>query len=142
LVLIALNNNNYNNNIDRFQNNNTFLTETLSTLETIEKKFCSIPEARAQRIKNKYEKVFTKNKGMEKLKNIPKFFKGESVSKKNNTLLNYTIEEIPRFKYAPVSSSDVERSFLIYKQLVPDHRMNFWEENFKHHIVIQSNIKL
>jgi len=46
---------------------------------------------------------------------------------------NYII----KFKYAPINSVDVERLFIIYKNVLSDHRKSFGFENISKIIVIQ-----
>jgi hypothetical protein len=43
------------------------------------------------------------------------------------------------FKYVPVTSCDVERSFSRYKFLLSDNRRSFQFDNFKMHVTIHCN---
>lgn len=43
------------------------------------------------------------------------------------------------FKYTPITSSDVERSFLLYKNIISDNHRSFDIQNIKKVIVIQCN---
>jgi hypothetical protein len=43
------------------------------------------------------------------------------------------------FKYSPVTSCDVERSFSMYKVLLSDSRRSFQFDSFKMHFIIHCN---
>ena len=43
------------------------------------------------------------------------------------------------FKFAPITSVDVERSFSKYKTLLSDKRYSFTESNFEMHLVVNYN---
>ncbi|KAF0774038.1 DUF659 domain-containing protein, partial [Aphis craccivora] len=45
------------------------------------------------------------------------------------------------FKFAPITSVDCERSFLIYKHLLTDRQHSFTEEKLKYHLIINFNNK-
>jgi hypothetical protein len=44
--------------------------------------------------------------------------------------------DVTLFKYAPLASCDVKRSFSMYKKILSDNRRSFSFENFKMHVVI------
>jgi hypothetical protein len=43
---------------------------------------------------------------------------------------------VPQFKYAPVTSVDVERSFSQFKNLFSDRRRSFSVQNIEKHLII------
>lgn len=47
--------------------------------------------------------------------------------------------DLAHFKYAPITSSDVERSFSLYKNVLTDNRRSFEIGNIKKALVIQCN---
>jgi len=47
--------------------------------------------------------------------------------------------DIIYFKYTPIVSVDIERSFLTYKTLLVDNRYKFLFENLAKHLIIQYN---
>ena len=57
----------------------------------------------------------------------------------DNSELELDASDLTCFKYAPVTSCDVERSFSKYKAIVSDNRRSFKFENLKMHVVIQCN---
>jgi len=53
---------------------------------------------------------------------------------------NITVTDIPYFKYAPVSSVDVERS--LFKTILSDNGPGFTFENLKKIMTVQYNLNL
>ena len=44
--------------------------------------------------------------------------------------------DLSKFKYAPITSVDVERSFFTYKYMYTDRRHTFLQENFEKHVIV------
>lgn len=63
-----------------------------------------------QRLNDKLDYLIDKNNGSKELKLINMIIKSEQ-----NISVNLTAEEISNFKYAPITSCKVERSFSMYK---------------------------
>jgi len=57
----------------------------------------------------------------------------------NGLLVDMNINDITYFKYAHITSVEVERSFSIYKTLLSDNRRSFLFENIKKTLIVQSN---
>jgi hypothetical protein len=47
--------------------------------------------------------------------------------------------DVTLFKYAPLTSCDVKRSFSMYKKILSDNNRSFSFENLKIHVVIHCN---
>jgi len=47
--------------------------------------------------------------------------------------------DLAHFKYAPITSSDIERSFSCYKNVLSDNRRSFDIENIKKVLIVQCN---
>ena len=60
----------------------------------------------------------------------------------NETANIYTTDEIKAFKYAPLTSVDVERSFSMYKNVLKSNRQSFTFENLRKIFVIHCNAVL
>jgi hypothetical protein len=56
-----------------------------------------------------------KNKGLIVLKEILKILRGDSANFNDLTVPNYSPDILANFKYAPITSVDVEHSFSSYK---------------------------
>lgn len=95
----------------------------------------------AEQIKNKLNFVLEKNKGFQKIKEIANFFSLDTI-RENNDETNYSSNEIISFKYAPITSVDVERSFSVYKSILRPNRSSFTFENLKKVLFVYINKNL
>jgi len=69
------------------------------------------------------------------LKEISKIHQGENVDLKTSFIKHFSSEILSSFKYSPITSVDVERSFSAYKHIVTNRRHNLTEINIEHIIV-------
>lgn len=94
----------------------------------------------SKKIKTKIASVIGKNEGFATLKLISASLSGIA----SNDILNekYTIKEILAFKFAPISSVDVERSFSMYKNVLRSNRQSFLFENLREIFIIYCNKNL
>ncbi|KAE9522646.1 hypothetical protein AGLY_016951 [Aphis glycines] len=87
-----------------------------------------------------YQKLSTtlnKNKGFKIISNISDILNGQGTT--NEIPDDLTANDLAFFKYSPITSVDVERSFSIYKNLLADNRRSFLFENLKQALVVQCN---
>lgn len=84
--------------------------------------------------KVKLSKVLSKNPGLSQIKKISEIISGE-IRNDNEDLAELSPEDISCFKYAPIVSADVERSFSKYKVMLRDNRRSFQFDNLKAHFV-------
>ena len=97
-----------------------------------------IPELKCVRgkladlIKSKVDNAFSRNPGLEEMCKI-----SASLSGSSNVKLESDISpaDTVNFKYAPITSCAVERSFSQYKSLLRDNRRSFKLENLKQYFV-------
>lgn len=92
---------------------------------------------KALSIKQKLENVLEKNAGFHLIKEINDVLLGQGEI--GNELKHYTLTELNNFKYAPVTSCDVERSFSKYKNIFTDKRHKFTFENLKMYVIVNVN---
>lgn len=78
--------------------------------------------------------VLSMNPGYSQIIKICRILSGE-ISNENEGIEELTPEDISCFKYAPIVSCDIERSFSKYKSMLRDNRRNFEFENIKRHFV-------
>ena len=71
-----------------------------------------------------------KNPGFIKIRQIGQVLSGQIVEN-----FNMSPNQISCFKFAPLTSCDVERSFSIYKTILTDRRTNFTPENLEMYLV-------
>lgn len=88
-------------------------------------------------IKKKVANIIMKNSGFAVLKAISACLTEKSSDTEN--IGNYSIKEILAFKFAPITSVDVERSFSMYKNLLRSNRQNFLFENLSEMFIIYCN---
>jgi hypothetical protein len=89
----------------------------------------------ANSIKTKLDSVVNKNVGFEMMKNI-------SMSLSEHSSINhtiYTVKELLAFKYAPITSVNVERSFSMFKSVFRSNRQSFLFENISEMLIIYCN---
>lgn len=108
------------------------VSKTVSNVEKVPN--CSIKN----NIKTKFTQIINKNECLEIINNICMELKGSSTKH----VIKYDAKEIVAFKYAPITSVDVERSFSMYKNLVRCNRQRFLFENLSQYFVVHCNSKL
>jgi hypothetical protein len=91
----------------------------------------------ATSVKAKLNSVLNKNVGFATLKIISSSLSEGSSSTKLNDV--YTVKETLAFKFAPITSVDVERSFSMFKNVLRSNRESFLFENLSEMIVIYCN---
>lgn len=79
--------------------------------------------------KNPYNKIILK---------IAEILDGNETSK-DSLPAELTADECVHFIYAPITSVDVERSFLAYKNVFSDNQLQFLFENLKKTLIVQVN---
>jgi hypothetical protein len=84
------------------------------------------------------ENVLSKNIGLKILKQISSIL-SRSISTMDGLPEDLSTNELIFYKYAPITSVDVERSFSVYKNLLSHNRRSFKLENIKMHLIIQCN---
>jgi hypothetical protein len=107
------------------------LTKSVATIEHFKHSICAVPGPIGQIVKNKLESVLIKNEGFKKLNEISAVLSGEIVDE-----FELDVAIAANFKYAPITSVDVERSFSVFKNILTDRRHNFKMDNLEHHLVI------
>jgi hypothetical protein len=83
-------------------------------------------------------RVLQRNPGYSTLCTISDILCGKEVEL-DSSELESDASDFDLYKYAPVTSCDVERSSSKYKANVSDNRRSFKFENLKMHVVIQCN---
>ena len=111
------------------------LSESLDLLESIRDNLASLDD---KQFLLKFEKVMKRNKGFESLHIICNIiFKNSTSSNEYTNKLSPL--ELSFFKYCPVTSADVERSFSSYNNLLTENRRSFCFESIKKHMIVYCN---
>ncbi|KAE9522223.1 hypothetical protein AGLY_017381 [Aphis glycines] len=79
-------------------------------------------------------KTVENNLGFKILTKISKVMLGEEISM-DNLSEDISCDDLLYFKYAPISSVDVERSFSVYKNMLADNRRSFKFENLSKSLI-------
>ncbi|XP_025202640.1 uncharacterized protein LOC112599792 [Melanaphis sacchari] len=91
-------------------------------------------------VQRKLDDVLAKNNGYKTLNIISKILNGE-ITSMDGLPEDLKANELLFFKYAPLTSVDLERSFSTYKILLADNRHSFQIENIRKYLVVQCNSK-
>jgi hypothetical protein len=114
------------------------LASYILLVEDARLRLTQIPGEHGMSIKTKIENVLNKNKGYQLLIKISIILSGDDENF-DGLPEDMNINDLIYFKYAPITSVDVERSFSIYKNMVTDNRCAFKFENIRKCLTIQCN---
>ena len=92
----------------------------------------------AEKISDKLQRVLQSNLGYSTLCKISNVLNGLK-AKFEDFEPEFSPDEFAFFKFVPITSCDVERSFSRYKNILVDNRRSFELDNLKMHVVIQCN---
>lgn len=95
----------------------------------------NVPGDCGKKIKKKIRATLEKKAGLKELRNIVRILCGEFVQEPIQTPQH----SISQFKYAPITSCDVERPFLTYKLILTDKYHQLTPSNLEKMIVIYCN---
>ena len=123
LAFISANLNFLCDSITKLETSTNLLSETVKEVQAVEMNINSLPGLKV--LKDKFKNLFEKNNGFKKLCIVAQVLEGIQVGE----LHGVSISDIPLFKYARLTSCDVERSFSQYKALFRDNRHAFVMEN-------------
>jgi len=124
--------------ITSLESQNVLLADSIKLIETARSKICEVSGTNGTDINKKCEDVFKKNNGFHILTKISKVLSGE-VSTLEGIPENLTSNDLLHYKYAPITSVDVERSFSRYKNLLTDNRRSMLFENLYKSLIVQCN---
>lgn len=109
----------------------------ISVIENIKNKLSAVRGDIGKNVYEKFNTVLTKNKGYKIICSISDVLGGEHFE--NVDLNEINSYDITCFKYAPLVSVDVERSFSMFKNILSDNRRSFLFDNLKKYLVIYCN---
>jgi hypothetical protein len=122
--------------IRELEKKNVLLTDAMDIISDAFAKFQATPGFLGVRIKEKCNFVLDRNVGLSKLKAIADVLRGETPSM---GLEEYSPSELACFRFAPITSTEVERTFSILKHTLNDRRQCFSFENLKMILVLSCN---
>jgi len=119
---------------------NVPLMDSIKIIQNIQKSFETLCDTNRQAVQKKLNQVLEKNRGLSVILKISKILTGEETSEHlDGHPEDLNCNNLVFFKYAPITSVDVERSFSTYKTLLSNNRRLFKFENIRKHLIIQCN---
>jgi hypothetical protein len=124
--------------IDALEMRNASLKEALSIFSCAIERTMHVESQIGQDVAAKAKQIRDKNDGIAQLTAIAGvIFDCETGT--DPVLKKYSARELACFKYCPITSCDVERSFSMLKALYRDNRSSFSDDNLSKHMVIHYN---
>lgn len=111
---------------------NLLLHNSLKVMEGLLTTASEMPDVFSEKIKTKITRLLNKNPGYDSLSMIDAYINGTSTVLPNTITSNMA----SKFKYCPVTSCDVERSFSAFKLILDDKRHSFTMDHLEQHLVI------
>lgn len=136
LAFIASSFSNIPSTITALEQQNLSLVNALQLFTNIVGEIDQVSGDKGSLIKQKLSKIISKNGDLTKLKKIAAVLEGN-----NNSGVEMNPNTIACFKYAPITSVDVERSFSLLKNLLSDKRQNLSFDNMKKLLIVMCNSK-
>lgn len=106
------------------------LTESIGIINALKNKIYTVPGPVGEEVRRKFDEVLNKNEGFQTLTKISSVLAGSTQEE-----LNMNPNILAKFKYAPITSVDVERSFSAYKNILTDRRRNLTMEHLEQYLV-------
>ena len=120
------------NSIKKLETSGMVLQEAVKIMEDAVQKVSVVPGEVGSVVSTKMQSVLNKNPGYPTLVTLSRLFNGENVEPPKSIIPS----RIPLYKYAPLTSCEVERSFSIYKNILSDRRLCMTAEHLEKYIII------
>lgn len=115
------------------------LADSIQIATEFQNKIQQIRNNKRKAVQLKFKKVFKKNTGYYTMCIISKILERTEISR--SSLPDYLrFDDIAFMRYDPITSTDVERSFSAYKNLLADNRQSFLYDNIK--LQLLSNVEM
>nr|CAH7760199.1 unnamed protein product [Callosobruchus chinensis] len=132
IALIATHFSNIPDAIERLETKNLPLCKSLEILEKIIEQSNALPNSLSEKVRGKLNAVLCKNPCLEGIKKVNAFINGTGQILPEEV----SAEMAQNFKFCPVTSVDVERSFSAYKLVLSDKRHKFAPENLEKYVFV------
>ncbi|XP_025408739.1 uncharacterized protein LOC112682378 [Sipha flava] len=124
--------------ITRLETSGMLLSESVCYIEKVKQQIKQALGKTGETVTKKLDDVLNKNSGFKILTIISNILKAEKVSREELPE-DLTCDDLIHYKFAPITSVDVERSFSKYKHILSDRRRKFLFENLKKILIVQCN---
>lgn len=121
--------------IVRLETKGLDINESIEIVESIREKMGALKQ---KEFGHKLNAILSRNPGYEQIVKIRNAIY-QNAQPGDEYVQILSPNELTMFKYAPLTSTDVERSFSEYGNVHTDQRKSFIFENLKHHLVVQYN---
>lgn len=127
--------------IKKLEAKGSSIVEAMDVVEDLRNKLQSSEKSSMTQIRaaQKLLALVKKNPGYSSLKQICDILSGKDSSMKD-LHIPYSVHDITLFKYAPIVSCDVERSFSRYKSVLQDNRLSFEIKNLAMYMICHLNM--
>ena len=122
--------------IEKLEGRNLLLTKSTELFESTLRKLGSVPGRHRQKMHQKSKDVLSRNPDYLRIKELAKILSGTPPTTMSTEL---SPTEVAGFKFAPITSTDVERTFSRLKTVLTDRRHRFTFENLKMVVVAYCN---
>ena len=112
------------------------LSDSVNVVEKVKENLVIVPRSIGNKVYTKFNSLVANNFGFSKIKDICAVLTSTNT---NAEIINYNADEISNFKYAPIVSAEVERSFSKFKCVFTDRRQRFLNENLNMYMVAYAN---
>jgi len=120
--------------ITRLQKQGIPLPVAIETIQGVSEKFCQLTGTAETAINIILQRVLNKNKGFQIVCNISKILTSEEENVSDLDILeDLTSSDMAYFKFMPVTSANVERSFFLYKNILALYRRSLKFEISRNH---------
>ena len=123
--------------IKQLETRNLLLADAVGIVEAVASKLRTVEGPIGKRVIEKFEYVLDKNKGFKEISNISHILSGHIGQ--FQTAKSLSPAQLCSFKFAPIVTCEVERSFSRFKSIFKDNRTRFTEENLEKFIVVNCN---
>ncbi|KAB0805335.1 hypothetical protein PPYR_02305 [Photinus pyralis] len=107
------------------------LVESTGIIQDFKEQIQAVPGQLGRVVHGKLQDVFNKNSGFEVLLKVARVLQGEFVED-----LDIDTTIVPKFKFAPITSVDVERSFSTLKNILSERRRNLTMQHLEQFAII------
>lgn len=117
------------------------LVDSLQLVDEVTQRLAESQGTAANRVFQKLELILAKNPGLKIMKSFSNIISGDAGDVNDVVMPSFTPDMVASFKYAPVTSCDVERSFSLHKNILADNRRRLLPENLEKIIVCNCGSK-
>jgi hypothetical protein len=133
LAYIQSNFGNLSQSITTLEKHGLTIHEQLEVFANVRNEMDTAIGIKADQIRDKFNFIVSNNPGVEIIAQFCQILSGQ------NSNCDVAPNLIPFYKYAPLTSCDVERSFSMYKSTLADNRMRFSMKNLEMYLICNFN---